>query len=97
MSNIEFLYEQLRQAIDGGSESMTHEDALEQVRYWRDKCLLIQPKQTPTAWCLVYHDRRAGPIYSNPTMRFESAEALANMSEGRVEVAELYVKPKEKP
>jgi hypothetical protein len=28
-------YEQLRQAIDGGSESMTHEDALEQVRHLR--------------------------------------------------------------
>jgi hypothetical protein len=26
-------YQELRKAIDGGSESMTHEDALEQVRY----------------------------------------------------------------
>jgi hypothetical protein len=25
-------YEQLRQAIDGGSESMTHEDAIQEVR-----------------------------------------------------------------
>jgi len=30
------LYEELRAAIDGGSESYTHEDALEQIRYWRD-------------------------------------------------------------
>ena len=34
MSNIP-LYEELRQAIDGGSESMTHEDAIKAVKYWQ--------------------------------------------------------------
>lgn len=39
------LYEQLRQAIDGGSESMTHEDALQQIAYWcsRDN-IITNPK-----------------------------------------------------
>jgi len=36
MTNIEFLYEELRKATDGGSESMGHEDALKQISYWRD-------------------------------------------------------------
>jgi hypothetical protein len=30
-------YEQLRQAIDGGSESMTHEDAVREVRHLREE------------------------------------------------------------
>ncbi len=30
------LYEELRAEIDGGSESMTHEDALQAVRDWRN-------------------------------------------------------------
>lgn len=34
-SNIEFLYEELRKATDGGSESMTHDDALKQIEYWQ--------------------------------------------------------------
>jgi hypothetical protein len=36
MTYIGFLYEELRRATDGGSESMTHEEALKQIRYWRD-------------------------------------------------------------
>ena len=36
-SNISALYEELRQAIDGGSESMTHEDAVKAVKYWQDE------------------------------------------------------------
>jgi hypothetical protein len=36
-SNIEFLYEELRKATDGGSESMNHYDALKQVQYWRER------------------------------------------------------------
>lgn len=28
-------YEELRKATDGGSESMTHDDALKQIEYWR--------------------------------------------------------------
>ena len=34
MSNIP-LYEELRKATDGGSESMTHEDAIKAVKYWQ--------------------------------------------------------------
>ena len=36
-SRIASLYEELRKATDGGSESMTHDDALKQIAYWRDK------------------------------------------------------------
>ena len=35
-SRVAFLYEELRQVIDGGSESMTHRDALELVKEWRN-------------------------------------------------------------
>lgn len=35
-SRIASLYEELRKAIDEGSESMTHDDALKQIAYWRD-------------------------------------------------------------
>ena len=95
-SNIEFLYEELRQATDGGSESMTHTDALKQIAYWREQCNLLNPKPSPVAWCLVYEDRRAGLIYSNPTMHFESAETMVRMSDGRIEVVPLYTTPPQK-
>jgi hypothetical protein len=42
---IERAYEELRAIIDGGSESFTHEDA---VQYLKDK--LAQPEQEPVAW-----------------------------------------------
>ena len=35
--SIERDYEELRAVIDGGSESMTHKDALRQVKYWRKR------------------------------------------------------------
>jgi len=56
---------------------------------WAGRKALEQPE--PVAWCLVYYDRRGGPIYSNPTMHYQSAEAMAVMSEGRVEVVGLCV------
>lgn len=34
MSNIEYLYEELRKLTDGMSESMTHDDAVKQIKYW---------------------------------------------------------------
>ena len=49
------LYEELRQAIDGGSESMTHKDALEAVKYWQE-----QPAQPLTIKLTVKH---LGDIY----------------------------------
>jgi len=42
MTDIAKLYEELRSIIDGGSESFTHEDA---VQYLKDK--LAQPEQEP--------------------------------------------------
>ena len=33
------LYEDIRKITDGGSESMTHEDAVKQIEYWRDRSL----------------------------------------------------------
>ena len=49
-SNIEFLYEELRKATDGGSESMTHDDALKQIAYWRDKCSQAQAVEPISPW-----------------------------------------------
>jgi hypothetical protein len=47
MTYIEFLYEELRRATDGGSESMTHEEALKQIKYWRDAV-----KTLPYGWMI---------------------------------------------
>lgn len=41
-SRIASLYEELRKATDGGSESMTHDDALKQIEYWQEKCNQVQ-------------------------------------------------------
>jgi hypothetical protein len=46
-------YEELRAAIDGGSESMTHKDALEQIKYWRERCNIITD---PAAIRAVFED-----------------------------------------
>lgn len=40
------LYEELRQIIDGGSESMTHEDALKELKY----LVALAEKHQPVAW-----------------------------------------------
>ena len=48
-SEIEFLYEELRKATDGGSESMTHDDALKQIAYWRG----AQQVAVPSGYVLV--------------------------------------------
>jgi hypothetical protein len=47
VTDIEFLYEELRRAIDGGSESMTHDDALKQISYWR-----YAGKTIPYGWMI---------------------------------------------
>lgn len=46
-SRIASLYEELRKAIDEGSESMTHDDALKQIAYWQNK---EQQVAVPVAW-----------------------------------------------
>jgi len=40
------LYEELRQAIDGGSESMTHKDALRAVGYWQERINALETHNT---------------------------------------------------
>jgi len=63
---IERAYEELRAIIDGGSESFTHEDA---VQYLKDK--LAQPEQEPVAWMLEGWGPDCGPyfeIYRNDEM-----------------------------
>jgi hypothetical protein len=47
MIDIERIYEELRRAIDGGSELMTHDDALKQIRYWRNA-----GKTIPYGWMI---------------------------------------------
>jgi len=40
------LYEELRQVIDGGSESMTHKDAIKAVKYWQDRVDALETHNT---------------------------------------------------
>ena len=54
--NIQFLYEELRQLIDGGSESMTHDDALAQIKYWRGLTAIAQPEQTANKCVCARHN-----------------------------------------
>ncbi len=59
MSDIERCYEELRRVIDGGSESMTHEDALATVRLWSEQervpssCPYIRSSNEGTHWCAL--------------------------------------------
>ena len=50
--NIGFLYEELRKATDGGSESMTHDDALKQIAYWQDKEQAQAVEPVATVQCI---------------------------------------------
>lgn len=54
------LYEELRSLIDGGSESMTHEDAVEQVKQWVE----ADEQITPTQEC--GYDETTGTCTQNP-------------------------------
>ena len=84
MNSIKIMQQAL-EALDSDDPSIQLRAAIEL------RTALAQPEQEPVAWCLVYYDRRGGPIYSNPTMHYQSAEAMAVMSEGRVEVVGLCV------
>ncbi len=65
LDDIATKYEELRQVIDGGSESMTHEDALQEVkdlvgeagRIYPDK-----PLQYFNGRCRIWHEQRHGYI-----------------------------------
>jgi len=62
------LYEELRKAIDGGSESMTHKNALEAVRYWQD-----QPTPQQEFIATATHSQTHGRI------EFTGTEALTEL------------------
>lgn len=51
-------YEALREAIDGGNESMTHEDAIEHVQYLNDLNSRSADVQMPTATAYEHHEYR---------------------------------------
>jgi hypothetical protein len=94
------LYEELRQAIDGGSESMTHGDALEQVRHlnelegdaaryrWLKSRRSLILRSEPTRW-----ERLDGTtFYSTHHMadfdtQYAPAESLDAMIDGAMRVA----------
>ena len=46
--NIEQAYEELRQATDGGSESMTHEDAVASVKYMQSRIYELEHQRELT-------------------------------------------------
>lgn len=86
MSDIERCYEELRRVIDGGSESMTHADALATVKIWSK---WTAPSAEPVAWRIAgrfgwtYQEeppydaqqgRVAEPLYLHPA---PSAEPVA--------------------
>ena len=51
----EQLYEELRAVIDGGSESMTHEDAIEEVKALKEQ----HERREPIAYA-IYDIKRGG-------------------------------------
>lgn len=58
-TNISTEYEELRQAIDGGSESMTHEDAVEAVKFWQAEIEELRLDAERYRWiCLEDHKDR---------------------------------------
>jgi hypothetical protein len=85
-------YEQLRQAIDGGSESMTHEDALAEVRdlraladrteeLERERDDLLDNWPGPNS---VRFDPQIGKYYlaDDPSQKFKGLRAAARAAAG---------------
>lgn len=56
------LYEELRSLIDGGSESMTHEDAVEQVKVWAKAAQQPAPVQVQQKMGKEYIDRTTSAL-----------------------------------
>ena len=77
-SNIAYLYEELRKAIDGGSESMTHDDALKQIAYWQDNDQA--QAQEPVAWLVRWRPTKHEPRDINPWVALSIAEYRSNPS-----------------
>lgn len=88
-SNIEFLYEELRQATDGGSESMTHDDALKQIHYWRDQAAQAQATAEPVAY-LAWRD--GNPCYEGDDAVCEDAVWPADEDDERTSMP-VYTAP----
>lgn len=57
MSSIEQKYEELRKIIDGGSESMTHADAVKQLKLmdetWFEMLASLKDMQSSLEWAAV--------------------------------------------
>ncbi len=65
LDNIASCYEELRQIIDGGSESMTHEDAVQEVRTYVEEAGRIypdKPLQYFNGRCVALGEQRHGYI-----------------------------------
>lgn len=59
---IEQLYEELRTVIDGGSESMTHEDAVEEVKALKEPAM---PAPAPTRIIVAVYGGCVKSIYGD--------------------------------
>lgn len=50
----------------------------------------IAKDNEPVAWCVAYEDSSGRTIHSNPTMRKEQAECIANQAASDVSLCNLY-------
>ena len=100
MKSTEFLYEELRKATDGGSESMTHDDALKQISYWRDAVIELTTlkNQEPAYWTSVQVATWIGnQLMHNPSM-FERGEVCKYVrSLGRHPTLQKHLAPGAQP
>lgn len=53
----------------------------------------IAKENEPIAWCVAYEDASGRTIHSNPTMRKEQAECIANQAASHVSLCNLYTLP----
>lgn len=100
--NIQFLYEQLRQLTDGGSESMTHDDALDQIRFLQDQCNIALPVE-PTAEPDFYEDvydlccAEIKPLVDTGKLPSSVVESLTVLIESFNKAQAVKVKPTAQP
>ena len=63
LDNVSRLYEELRQITDGGSESMTHEDAVAELKSADERCVTAETK---IAWAIHAIENTGGlPVNIN--------------------------------
>ncbi len=99
-SNIDFLYEQLRKETDGGSESMTHEDAIDAIRIWRDAYYAQkypQPEQEPKMHSITADPHKANKAFlgSLDSGNFEKETGISVYRLGTQQVPQPQ--PKQEP